>query len=129
MLQKYQRTSGDLTYTCYDVLDGQQRLTTLFLMMAVLRDLTKNDKLKANASDAIYQEEDPFANQPERIRIEFLIRDAVGDFVEQHIKATGGSDDEPSLERLSRNRTSRCPTWRRPCSTCGRGSAASPRPN
>lgn len=101
VLQKYQRTSGDLTYTCYDVLDGQQRLTTLFLMMAVLRDLATNEKLKANASDAIYQEEDPFANQPERIRIEYLIRDAVGDFVDRHIKPTGGSDEEAILREVA----------------------------
>ncbi len=97
VLQKYPRVSGQLTYSCYDVLGGQQRLTTLFLAMAVLRDLATNDKLRANAAEAIFQEEDPFANQPERIRIEYLIRDAVGDFVDRHIKAPGGTDDEAAL--------------------------------
>ncbi|WP_274856733.1 DUF262 domain-containing protein [Bacillus methanolicus] len=32
----------------YEVLDGQQRLTTFFLMFAVLRDLLDNPSYKAN---------------------------------------------------------------------------------
>jgi len=39
---------------------------------------------------AIYQKEDQYENQPERIRIEFLIRDEVGDFVEKFLKPDRG---------------------------------------
>ena len=97
VLQKYKRASGTLTYDCFDVLDGQQRLTTLFMLVAVLRDIATNPQLKAKARGAIYQQQDPFENQPERLRIEFMIRDAVGDLVEKHVKSEGGTGDEPAL--------------------------------
>lgn len=100
VLQKHSVTSKSVTYDCCDVLDGQQRMTTLFLLMAVLRDLSQNPKLTANVKEAIYQEEDPFSNQPERIRIEFLIRDAVEDFVEEFIKTDGATEEVSRLKEI-----------------------------
>lgn len=100
VLQKHLVSSKAVTYECCDILDGQQRMTTLFLLMAVLRDISKNEKLTSNVKEAIFQEEDPFSNQPERIRIEFLIRDAVEGFVERFIKTDGGSNNTSALEEL-----------------------------
>lgn len=100
VLQKHSVKDKLVTYECCDVLDGQQRMTTLFLLMAVLRDLSQNPKLTTNVKEAIYQEEDPFSNQPERIRIEFLIRDAVESFVEDFIKTDGATENESRLKDL-----------------------------
>jgi uncharacterized protein with ParB-like and HNH nuclease domain len=99
VLQKYLRSSGSLTYTCYDVLDGQQRLTTLLIAMAVLQDLATDAKLKTSAAEAIYQEENQYENQPERVRIEFLIRDDVGDFIEKFLKPDKGTGQQDLLEQ------------------------------
>ena len=41
----------------YEVLDGQQRLTTFFIMMAVMRDLISDDNSKNTIHKKIYQEE------------------------------------------------------------------------
>lgn len=67
--------------------------------MAVLRDLATDAKLKNRAAEAIYQEENQYENQPERIRIEFLIRDEVGDFVEKFVKPAGGMNQEALLRQ------------------------------
>ena len=103
VLQKHTVTSKSVTYTSCDILDGQQRMTTLFLLMAVLRDLSTNSKLTTNAKEAIFQEEDPFSNQPERIRIEFLIRDKVEDFVDTFIKKDKGTLEENALIELGKD--------------------------
>ena len=67
----------------YDVLDGQQRLTTLLLIMTVLRDISKDKfncdkyiKVAKNDFEEIYNDTN---------RIEFQIRDDIGDFVQKNI--------------------------------------------
>lgn len=41
----------------YEVLDGQQRLTTFFMMIAVLRDLLDEEDYKSTMKEMIYQKE------------------------------------------------------------------------
>jgi len=53
----------------YDLVDGQQRISSLAILMAVIRDNTKNDNLKKKLSSYIYQEADEFKNIPEERRI------------------------------------------------------------
>ena len=82
----------------YEVLDGQQRLTTFFIMMAVLRDLIQNEKAKNTIHKKIYQEEDILENVPARMRITYKIRDRVEDFINDYIILKDGTADTEELE-------------------------------
>lgn len=79
------KTNNNGKYQEDDLLDGQQRLTTLFLITAVIRDLTENEKLKNICKEIIYQDENEFDGTPERIRIIFDIREEVKEFVDKFI--------------------------------------------
>ena len=51
------------------IVDGQQRISSLAILMAVIRDSTKNPKLKKNLASYLYQEEDEFKRIPAEMRI------------------------------------------------------------
>ena len=75
----------------YEILDGQQRLTTLCMMMAVIRDLIKKPQYKYTLSQMIYQEENEILKVPSRNRIKYNTRDKVKDFVKDYIIANGST--------------------------------------
>lgn len=85
------------------ILDGQQRLTTLYLLQAVIRDITTNNKRKRSCAEAIFQEGDPDDGIPERLRIEFEIRDDVEEFINDFIKPENGTLQIDELKKLSKN--------------------------
>lgn len=69
-----------------DLLDGQQRITTLFLLFAFLRDYDKtDDELRANLQDMIYQKENKVKKLPSRTRLDYQIRGNVNDFIKKYI--------------------------------------------
>jgi uncharacterized protein with ParB-like and HNH nuclease domain len=72
-----------------EILDGQQRLITLFLIYATLRDLVENVEVKKECQEKIFQEKRKFSGIPEKIRIEFSIRDKAQNFVEEFVKEKG----------------------------------------
>ena len=75
----------------YEILDGQQRLTTLCMMIAVLRDLMKKPQYKWTLSQMIYQEENELLRVPSRSRIKYNTRDKVKDFVKDYIIPSGST--------------------------------------
>lgn len=87
-----------------DLLDGQQRLTTLFLLMAVARDLTSSKDLKDTCQEYIFQKANPFRKIPEILRIQFKIRPEVEDFVNEFIKEENGTLRLKELEQISNNK-------------------------
>lgn len=89
---------SDVSYTEYDLLDGQQRMTTILMILAVLRDVTSNKSLSATCSKFIHQEEDEFQQIPERIRMVYKIRDKVEAFINTFIKVDGGTINKKELE-------------------------------
>ena len=88
------------SYIEHDVLDGQQRLTTLFLISAVIRDLTDDEDCETTASGFIYQKENKFKNIPESLRIVFDIRDNVKKFINEFVKPKEGTLKLDELKKI-----------------------------
>lgn len=85
-----------------DLLDGQQRLTTLLLLLAVLRDMTSDVDIKSTCQSCIFQKAEKYTYVPERVRLEFH-RENVKEFVERYIKKDGGTNDEKVLAHWATN--------------------------
>jgi hypothetical protein len=82
----------------YDLLDGQQRLSTCLMVYAVGRDLAKDGRLEDLCREVVFQQDDPFRNIPERLRIVYDVRDDVREFVNNFIKPKGGTSNEAGLQ-------------------------------
>jgi len=65
----------------YDVVDGQQRLTSLKILLACLRDAVEKDKFKSDIQKKILQEEDVVDNIPLKIRLEVKDRQLFSEVV------------------------------------------------
>jgi len=91
------KRTRESAFTEFEVLDGQQRLTTLFILMAVIRDLTNNKQLKETCKERIRQEENEFVGIPERVRIVYKIRDNVEEFINKFI-LEGDCTENPEIK-------------------------------
>jgi len=80
--------NDNITYLCQDILDGQQRFITLYLLFAVIRDMSSNEGMKNSINRLMKQHGDEFQNIPERNRIEFQIRED-SDFLEKYVIKPG----------------------------------------
>ncbi|WP_321280686.1 DUF262 domain-containing HNH endonuclease family protein [Marinifilum fragile] len=96
--------SNGLKYTYQDILDGQQRFITLFLLHGVIRDLSDDNRLKKKVVNRLRQEEDVYDGVPERNRIVFEIRDDK-DFLDKYLLKEGGTDNEDELSKLANTKT------------------------
>jgi len=88
-----------------DLLDGQQRLTTLLLMLAVLRDLSDDDEIKETCQGCIHQKANKLKRIPERVRVEFHIRENAQKFIDTYVKAAGGTNQSKVLDQLAESST------------------------
>jgi len=103
VFQRKDIQTGNGNYKENDLLDGQQRLTTLLLLTSVIRDLSSNETRISTCQDSIFQKANPDDNIPERLRIVFDIRDEVKDFVENFVKPKGGTRKIDELIELKNN--------------------------
>lgn len=99
VLKINEKSENNVSYTEYELLDGQQRITTVFLILAYMRDmLTDYPQYQNSLAGFVYQAEDAILQQPERMRIIFNIRSDVRDFVNEHIKPLHGTCDSALLK-------------------------------
>ena len=82
-----------------EVIDGQQRLTTLTILCAVLRDLTGNPALRADIHKFIEEPEVVWDNKPARPRLRLRKRDAA--FFKKHVQVDGSIDGLKALSGAS----------------------------
>jgi uncharacterized protein with ParB-like and HNH nuclease domain len=82
--------TGDMPYTYNDILDGQQRFITLYLLQAVIRDISTYPKVKETVTKRLRQERDDLEGTPERNRLKFTIRQDDA-FFQEHVLTEGGT--------------------------------------
>lgn len=78
-----------------DVVDGQQRLTTLTLLLAAIR-ANVNPTLRSHITKRIYEEGDTFAGTEDRFRLTLRERDA--EFFQKYVQREGGFAELLKLE-------------------------------
>ena len=73
-----------------DLLDGQQRITTLFLLFAFLRDYEMSSKdVKENCAPLIFQKPNKIRHIEERVRLSYEVRGNVKEFIEEYLLTPG----------------------------------------
>lgn len=115
VLKINQKAEQGVEYKEYEILDGQQRLTTIFLLFAVFRDLAIAQEKTAGSSKkyaqmidackgAIFQEANDLQGNPERMRIIFRIRSKIQEFVDNYVKEDTGTEKQEELLKINENK-------------------------
>ena len=80
------------------VIDGQQRLTTLTILLSVLRDLTKDDERRLERRAYIFQKADPDKGTKAKHRL--LLREKDRGFFLKYVQNPGATDQLPDPKLL-----------------------------
>ena len=99
----------------YDVIDGQQRLTSIIMLIATIRDLTKNESYKNVLSSLIYQKPNELMGIKESIRVR--VRGKEADFFKKYVLTEGGTDlvkevEESEVSEAKQNMLNAITTFR-----------------
>ena len=71
----------------HEVIDGQQRLTTLTLLLCVLRELSENEEMKNSLEEFVWQQANLAKGTEEVFRVH--LRDRDGEFFQERIQKPG----------------------------------------
>ncbi len=91
------------TYLVNDLLDGQQRMATLLMLFAVIRDRVDDETTKELCQGFIFQKEIILLNIPAQTRLVYVTRPEVTKFIEKYIKTKSGTINEERLKEERKN--------------------------
>jgi uncharacterized protein with ParB-like and HNH nuclease domain len=97
VLQKNEPTVAR-PYIEFDVLDGQQRMTTLLMLLAVLRDRTDDEDVKSAVIPLIHMKGNKTLKTPSRFRLMAENREEVRKFMMVHVETESGTMLQQELQ-------------------------------
>jgi hypothetical protein len=75
----------------YEIVDGQQRISSLAILLAVIRDSATNPSLKEKLATYLFQSRDEFKNIPEEMRV--MPWNDLRVIFKKYVYETGGTDE------------------------------------
>ncbi len=102
VFQPIEKNIEEVKFEERSLLDGQQRITTLLLIIAVIRDRIKDDTGRKTAKKYIYHEENTYEDRPERVKIVFEIRPETQNFIDRLAKEEGITQNKDELEIIDK---------------------------
>lgn len=91
------------------VVDGQQRLTTLTILMAALREAIEDKSAADDLTQFLYAKGNKMLGTSDRYRL--LVRDRDREFFQKHVQQTGGLSKLMKVDAKQLESTSQLNTW------------------
>lgn len=87
----------------YDILDGQQRLTTICLILTSLRDEITREEIKNNIQNYLYKEKDFIKKIEDKPKLNFEIRGEVQEFFNNYVIRKDGTKEFEEYKNENKN--------------------------